>query len=350
MSHKKLREEKNCLNCGQTVSERFCSHCGQENLDWRDSAFHMVLHYFQDLVHYDGKFWQTFRLFLLKPGQVPSAYMAGKRKRHLDPIRFYVFASTVFFLFFFFVAESGKEISKTTAENFEKRLYQLEQERKFLAQSPDTLLVDSLIRGIHQLAMEEDSLAGNVSSKRNFELDFSAPNQNHEINEGWLSRFLEERLKKRSEEMNTIHQGDGGSAFKAFGIELLHKLPQLFFLSLPFFAFFLFVLYFRSVRGRYVSNFIFSVYHYAYLFSIALGYALLSWIVKLLAHPALDTIWGWSTVVFILYPFVYLFLSMRRFYNDSGWTLWLRYLTLLFLIFILMIVLFVCITFVTFLF
>lgn len=350
MSHKKLREEKDCLNCGQTVNERFCSHCGQENLDWRDSAFHMVLHYFQDLVHYDGKFWQTFRLFIRRPGQVPVEYMDGKRKRHLDPIRFYVFASTVFFIFFFFVADPGKESGEITAESYEKRLFQLEQERRFLAESPDTILVDSLIDNVKRLAIQQDSLADDALAKKKLELDLSDPEWTDVTGNTWLSRKLKERFQKRSEEMNSTHQGDGESAFKAFGKELLHKLPQLFFLSLPFFAFFLFILYFRSARGRYVANFIFSVYHYSYLFSIALIYVLLSWGVNAMSLPALDTIWGWITMVFVLYPFVYLFLSMRRFYSDSGWTLWLRYLTLLFLIFILMIVLFVGITLFTFLF
>ena len=350
MSHKKLREEKDCLNCGHSVSDRFCSHCGQENLDWRDSAFHMVLHYFQDLVHYDGKFWQTFRLFIRSPGQVPLEYMDGKRKRHLDPVRFYVFASTVFFLFFFFVADPGKESGGVTSEDYEKRIFQLEQERKFLAQSPDTILVDSLIHNVKRLTVYKDSMAEEAVSEKRLELDLSEPDWSGETEKGWLSRKLKERFQQRSEEMNKAHLGDGESAFKAFGKELLHKLPQLFFLSLPFFAFFLFGLYFRSVRSRYVANFIFSVYHYSYLFSIAFIYVLLSWVVNALSLPVIDTIWGWITIAFVLYPFVYLFLSMRRFYSDSGYTLWLRYLTLLFLIFILMALLFTGITLFTFLF
>ena len=33
MSHGKVREDKTCLNCGHQVEERFCPHCGQENIE-----------------------------------------------------------------------------------------------------------------------------------------------------------------------------------------------------------------------------------------------------------------------------------------------------------------------------
>lgn len=39
MSHGKLREEKNCLNCGHFVEEKFCPNCGQENTETR-KPFH----------------------------------------------------------------------------------------------------------------------------------------------------------------------------------------------------------------------------------------------------------------------------------------------------------------------
>src|SRR6188508_1592278 len=103
MSHNKLRQEKNCLNCGHIVEERFCSHCGQENLEIQDSAFHLIIHYIQDLFHYDGKFWHTLKTLMLKPGQVAVEYMEGKRTRNLKPVQFYVFASTVFFLLLFYM-------------------------------------------------------------------------------------------------------------------------------------------------------------------------------------------------------------------------------------------------------
>src|SRR5687767_15181855 len=139
MSHDKLRHEKNCLNCGQIVEERFCTHCGQENLQIQDSAFHLILHYIQDLFHYNGKIWHTLKNLIVKPGLVPVEYMEGKRMRNLDPVRFYVFSSTVFFLILFFIVNVREWHEPPPSElNYTKRLYNLNQEKKFLKGAPDT--------------------------------------------------------------------------------------------------------------------------------------------------------------------------------------------------------------------
>lgn len=145
MSHNNLRHENNCLNCGNVVQDRFCTHCGQENLQIQDSAFHLILHYLQDLFHYDGKIWQTLKNLILKPGLVATEYMEGKRIRHLEPIRFYVFSSTVFFiLLFFFVNEEKWNKPVDPEHNYDKRIYNLNQEKKFLKGSPDTVFINSL--------------------------------------------------------------------------------------------------------------------------------------------------------------------------------------------------------------
>lgn len=59
MSRLPLRKEKNCLNCGHFVKERFCPNCGQENAINRPSFHYLFTHFAGDLVHYDSGFWKT---------------------------------------------------------------------------------------------------------------------------------------------------------------------------------------------------------------------------------------------------------------------------------------------------
>lgn len=347
MSHKKLRIEKDCLNCGQTVEKRFCTYCGQENLELNDSAFHLIIHYFQDLFHYDGKFWHTFKYFMTRPGLVQEDYMAGKRQSHLKPIQFYVFASTIFFLIFFFVAEPSDNMLGTTSDDTGTSLYHLNQVRESLSGSADTILVDSLITGLQvatNVTTGEDSLLTS-----DFSWDLSAPALDPNESDGWLTKKIAERVMQRAKEMNAQHHGDVKSAVKAFIKELLHSFPQLMFLSLPFFALLLQLFYFRSERKRYVANFIFSVYYYAYSYIILFFYLLISWGIDTVHSDQLDTLWGWLTVGFVFYPLVYLYLSMRRFYHDKGFSLMLRYLALMFLFCITLFILFLMVTFLTFL-
>jgi hypothetical protein len=98
MSHKKYRQEKNCLNCGTVVEQKFCPNCGQENVEIRDSFFHMVGHFLADYFHYDSKFFTNLKLLITKPGFLTKEYLEGKRVRHIHPLRLFFFITIVMVL------------------------------------------------------------------------------------------------------------------------------------------------------------------------------------------------------------------------------------------------------------
>jgi hypothetical protein len=97
MSHNQLRSEKNCLNCGHKVDDRFCGVCGQENIQPRQTFLHLVSHVFEDITHYEGKFWSSLRLLFFKPGYLSRLFLEGKRTTYFPPVRLYIFASFITF-------------------------------------------------------------------------------------------------------------------------------------------------------------------------------------------------------------------------------------------------------------
>src|SRR6476661_5366986 len=101
VSHQRERKEKNCLNCGTTVIDRYCHHCGQENVETRESFWSLARHFIYDILHFDGGFFNTMKYLLTRPGYVARQYAEGKRVTYLHPIRMYLFTSAVFFLIFF---------------------------------------------------------------------------------------------------------------------------------------------------------------------------------------------------------------------------------------------------------
>ena len=103
MSHLPERKEKNCLNCGTEVHGKYCHVCGQENLEPKESFWHLLTHFFYDFTHFDGKFFSTVRYLLSRPGFLTSEYAKGRRASYLHPIRMYVFTSAFFFIIFFWV-------------------------------------------------------------------------------------------------------------------------------------------------------------------------------------------------------------------------------------------------------
>ena len=350
MSHKKLREDKTCLNCGHLVEERFCTHCGQENLELNDSVWKLVGHYLQDMFSYDNRIWHTLKYLLLKPGRVAREYMDGKRKQNLEPIRFYVFASSVFFLLLFFTLGSSSSYTINTPEsNYSKRLFHLKQEKEYRKGTPDTAIVNQLTQSLKEKMEIQDSSVVDTANQ-GVEIDlFDVPSIDTIEAKGWLSNVLVERIAARQSELEKKHEGDENAALSTVLDEIWHSLPQLFFLSLPFFAFFLKILYFRRPKNSYVEHFIFSLYYYSYLFVIMILFLLAQWIQERSKGEVFESSMSYAITALVLYPFIYLLLSMKRFYIDRWVRLIFRYLFLLFLLMITFVVLFFVIAFVTFL-
>jgi Protein of unknown function (DUF3667) len=101
LSHIPQRKEKDCLNCGATVQGKYCHVCGQENVEPKETFWHMVTHFFYDLTHFDSSFFHTIHHLILRPGFLSKEYMVGRRAGYLHPVRMYVFTSAIFFLLFF---------------------------------------------------------------------------------------------------------------------------------------------------------------------------------------------------------------------------------------------------------
>ncbi|MBS1734243.1 MAG: DUF3667 domain-containing protein, partial [Bacteroidetes bacterium] len=141
MSHFKERSEKNCLNCGTEVNGRYCHVCGQENIEPKETVWHLVTHFFNDITHFDGKFFSTLKYLITKPGFLSAEYMKGRRNSYLNPIRMYVFTSAFFFLIFFSFFKVKENNLGTTSVNG-KTTEQIEK--------MDSLTFDKFTRAINE--------------------------------------------------------------------------------------------------------------------------------------------------------------------------------------------------------
>jgi len=80
-----------CVSCGAVLTGRFCAQCGEkvlsaDDLDWR----HYVLHELPDaLVHADGKLPRTLRSLFTRPGELAQAFVSGRRRVFVGPLKLY---------------------------------------------------------------------------------------------------------------------------------------------------------------------------------------------------------------------------------------------------------------------
>jgi len=87
-----------CLNCGAPMVGPYCASCGQKQPHPDLTLGELVHEATEELTHWDGKVPATLKTLFLKPGQLTTDFLAGRRARWLSPLRLYLICSVVFFL------------------------------------------------------------------------------------------------------------------------------------------------------------------------------------------------------------------------------------------------------------
>jgi hypothetical protein len=88
-----------CGNCGAELSGPFCSQCGEKKLSQHDySLTHFVEEIVDGFTHFDTKFLRTFKLLLMKPGELSNAFFLGGRSRYTRPLSLFIIINVIFFV------------------------------------------------------------------------------------------------------------------------------------------------------------------------------------------------------------------------------------------------------------
>ncbi|MEO6537033.1 MAG: DUF3667 domain-containing protein [Ferruginibacter sp.] len=310
MSHLNERTEKNCLNCNAEVYGKYCSVCGQENIEPAESAWHLVTHFFNDITHFDGKFFSTLKFLVTKPGFLSSEYKMGRRTSYLNPIRMYVFTSAIFFLIFFslyhfdnikpdqsFNGQSAKAINSMDSVAFKEFTKELNDGKPMTRQQfkfyNDSISKKGVLRfgNEYQSRKEYDSLREKGIKK-----------------DGWVLR----QITYKQIEINEKYRDDPSKMFGSLINILMHNIPPMLFISLPLFALFLKFLYRRNKDFYYASHAIFSIHLYIFVFISLLAIILINKLSE-------NVHWAWlSYISGLLYMllFFYEYKAMRNFYGQ----------------------------------
>lgn len=360
---------------------RYCHECGQENLEPKETVWHLVQHFFNDITHFDGKFFSTVKLLLRKPGFLSAEYIAGRRMSYLNPIRMYVFTSAFFFIILFSLKKPEDMVKPDTGQSLaqlEKTLKSDQQElvhaskgdredlngsidnlsreinvirrrysdtatRKFNEAQLAGLVIESVTDSLKDpdltpaaraglaavMATDEDERKNGTSFwglntgdyKTVADYDSMERKLPDSVRDGWLKHKVMERLIMA----NVEYHEDKRRWKEHFMENLLHSFPKILFWSLPIFALVLNVLYFRHKQYFYVSHGIFAIHVYCATFILML--------VAILLNSLKDWLgWGWFNVVSDLlqlvvwfYMMIYLYKAMRGFYKQRRAKTFLKY-------------------------
>lgn len=303
MAHHKLREDKECQNCGYTVEKAYCSQCGQHNVETRQSFINLATHIVEDITHYDGNFWKSIKYLLFRPGKLTIEYLQGHRMRYVPPVKLYIFISFVCFFIMALMAPEAEEEAKahekieTTEKNVNLKLAETDIKLKKAQEDDDddnSIEVDSVkVYSVKQLDSLQDARP--------------------EDNKIPILEYYTYKVSLKSM-TNDISARD-------FIIGLSHTLPKILFLYMPIFAFWLWLLHGKK-RWYFFDHGIYTLHYFSFLLLLITINMIISWLAERLENYQVidiiaEIIKGIVGTASMFYSFFYFFRSHRRFYGET---------------------------------
>jgi hypothetical protein len=306
MSHGKLRTQNDCLNCGAAVSSKYCPECGQLNREPRFNMKDLISDFVHDFTHFDSKFFRTTLFLITKPGFLTKEFIEGKRLKYLNPIRMYVFTSAIFFFFLYLVYNLTEKENNpalptvAVADGFKDGLSKASSGTDTIKSKSDTIDISSE-SGFKTIQEYEESQAKLPADKK----------------DNWLEKW------STKQEIRLVDKFKNDSAGTIAGVqkEFVKSLPSLMFISLPFLAFLLQLIYIRRKSISYVDHLLFLLHFYIFSFIISFFFVLA---LMLTSYDWLGWM-GWVATAIMVWVNLYPLLAMRNFYNHSWGGVILRY-------------------------
>ncbi len=400
MSHLNERKQKNCLNCNAQVHGKYCHICGQENLEPVETAWYLITHFFNDITHFDGKFFSTLYLLLTKPGFLSSEYKTGRRVAYLNPVRMYIFTSFIFFFIFFSAFHLDEDLFKSTSKpnlltaisrldsaafkkstdaidnmdsmqlrsfsmavnngnNMTRQYFnryadsarKLPEEYNVLSPIAAIVNMDStelsnfnMVVGLmDSVTFKKTMLAINAEdsiTKQSFfnyidssrltqrvimggDIKFNKKNYDSlvkagAIKDGWIMK----RIRQKVFDINEKFRNTGDKVFAGLLKTLVHNFPQMLFVSLPLFAFFLKLIYYRRKHFYLVSHGIYSIHLYIFYFIMLLVMLSLDRLGDYVHWAWLSTLAGMLIFLLLLYEYK----AMHNFYGQRRFKTFIKFL------------------------
>ena len=351
MSHSKERQEKKCLNCNADLFGRFCHVCGQENIEPKETVWGLISHFFYDITHFDGKFFSTCRYLITRPGFLPKEYLEGRRARYLHPIRMYVFTSAVFFLIFFSLVsvknwssdkeDDAKEAKKNESKRYDSAIIKMDTARvhslaRAQSKADSATVEQAFEEARHSLVVPKDTTSSKKKKEKkkkpvNINLGEKSYTSVREYDsaqralpaderDGWFERTME----RRGIELHNRYGDNEDTLEEELMERFFHTFPYLLFVSLPLYALYLKILYWRRKQFLFVSHALFLIYLYIFTF---IDLLLMVGVQKL--KDALG--WSWLyglEAILALYGVYYTYKAMGKFYGQGRGKTFLKFIIL----------------------
>ncbi len=319
-----------CPNCEAPLRDgaEFCSNCGQRSTDGKRPVINILQDFVSDQLDLDGRLWRSLRA-LPSPGRLTIEYFLGHRKSHLNPFKLFFIVALVSFAMLKVAQQDSFRVNGMDWSDFvwftnKQEAFKLMDSLAFVlpekfSDTEQVGLPDSILNIIKaELSLVKDSVDLNANLRLGFERDSSFmvsvrdfnTMATHDLVEAYAAddTFIQKMVMRQK--IKTIKDP---SAYLDF---IVNNLAWMLACFIPIIAIVLKLLFIRRKRF-YVEHLVFSLHlHTVFLILISLFV-----IVAVRTDPVL-IIGG------ILLFSIYLYYSMRNFYQQSTWKTLAKYLIL----------------------
>lgn len=316
-----------CINCETKldVSEKYCHACGQLNSTKKLTIRDFIEEFFANFYAYDSRLRNTFFSLFLKPGIAAREFCEGKRHHHANPFRLFLSISIILFI----VMDIGTKFNNNNPE---------EKSETELTKSDSTKIDYSKIYNTGVIEVDKKTgkefhrdsiykanefkdpenlghLTLRITTFRNYNL--KNPQETAEV-----------ALKKLGYENNKINRYifekaqnlKSNDVLREIGDYILGKLPFLIFLSIPFIAIIFWVTFYDK-KFNYTDHLVFSYNFYSFMFICLILFEFVGFISEDISLFLVGITFS------ILFP-IYLYKSLRNFYQNSRWKTIFKFLLL----------------------
>lgn len=287
-----------CLNC-QTpldISERYCHYCGQLNSTKKYTVSDFIEEFFANFYAYDSKIKNTFTYLFTKPAFVAKQIIKGRRQSFANPFRLFLSIVLIYFLTVSFL--------KNDSDSFNIN----ENAQKETLYKNDTL-TNFTPHFYSENEIENDNFFKRFQKKADTFSDYLLINPEFNPTKAFEKLHYKDSKENRFLYKKTWLLWDFSKNPTKNQIikEVRQRNPFIVFLFLPSIAF-CFFLVFNTKEYTFTDNLIF-VYTLASVYYLILFFDFI--ILELTSYDI-------SNITILLY-LIYLYKSLRKFYNFSRW-------------------------------
>ncbi len=337
-------DSKQCFNCNTPLPSEavYCLTCGQKHTTGRIKLRNLVGDFMAEQFNLDSRIFNTFKAIFI-PGKLTEEFFLGKHKTYSSPLRLFLITAVLFASVLAVQLFKDKDFGSS---NLNEMIHENERSKVLVAldsiswqQKAHFNNKEEVNQALDSVTVHLREVLGNPTDSIDLDDEISIGSIKLPV----ISRDdFENMTPKRLSDTYGKDMGFWGKLFFTQGVKavkqggnmlqfLFGKMTLALFFMMPFLALFLKVIYIRS-KKFYVEHLIFSFHFHAFVFLV--------FTIIVLLIPFFDPgILGFGFLI----AFVYLFISLKRIYQQ-GWIKTLLKICIISFIYVILLTIFMSIT------